>query len=105
MEAAYTGQGIAAAKTCTQGTKIDYDALETCFKGKEGDLAQMREAKQTFDHPGTPDVRIAGKPLLDRTAKGMIAAICTAYWEYTGTKPAGCSSEPVDGSPVSAIVV
>lgn len=103
MEAAYEGQGIAAAKGCIQGSKIDYDALETCFKGKVGDLAQIREAKQTIDHPGTPDVRVAGTPVaFPITSSSMIQAICTAY---TGPKPAGCSSESPDGTSVSAIVV
>lgn len=102
MEAAYDSQGVAAAQGCTKGSKIDYDALEACYKGKDGDLAQLREAKQTIDHPGTPDITVGGTHLGTGSAQQIIQAICSAY---TGTKPAGCSSVSIGDTPVSTIVV
>lgn len=89
MESAYEGKGVQAAQSCTQGTKIDYDALESCYKGKTGDLAQIREARQTVDHQGTPDVAVNGKAVAFSSAQSIVKALCDAY---TGTKPAACSS-------------
>lgn len=89
MESEYESQGVAAAKTCVKGSKIDYDHLELCYNGKDGDLAQLREAKQTVDHPGTPDVVVAGKAVVDFDAGTIIKAVCNAY---TGSKPAACKS-------------
>merc|ERR1712054_762050 len=104
MESNYESQGVAAAKTCVKGSKIDYDALEKCYNGKDGDLAQIREAKQTVDHEGTPDVAVAGKGLpFPITSGAIIRAVCNAY---TGSKPAACkSSSAVDDTIPMQIVV
>jgi hypothetical protein len=86
MESAYD---VTKAQECAKGTKIDGDAVEACYKGSDGDLAQLREAKQTVDHPGTPDVAVAGKSVsFPVTASSIIKAVCDAYG---GTKPAACS--------------
>mmetsp|Transcript_56313 Transcript_56313/g.105841 ORF Transcript_56313/g.105841 Transcript_56313/m.105841 type:complete len:197 (-) Transcript_56313:188-778(-) len=89
MESAYETQGIAAAKECVKGSKIDYDALEACYKGEDGNLAQIREAKQTVDHEGTPSITIGGKAFTGFDADPFIKAVCDAY---AGSKPAGCKS-------------
>lgn len=87
METAYS---VAAATGCTKGTRIDPTKLQACYSGKDGDVAQVREAKQTIDHDGTPFTQINGKEF-DRQSS-LLQAICDAY---TGTKPAGCSSSSV----------
>lgn len=84
METAYS---VTAATGCTKGTKIDPTKLQACYSGKDGDAAQVREAKQTIDHDGTPYTQINGKEF-DRSSS-LLSAICNAY---TGAKPAGCSS-------------
>lgn len=86
MEASYE-QGVKAAAACAKGTKIDHTALQACYSGKDGDAAQVREAKQTVDHDGTPYTTVNGKEF-DRQSS-LLQAICTAY---TGSKPAGCSA-------------
>jgi len=102
MEAAYEGTGVAAAKGCIKGSKIDYNALETCYNGKEGDLAQIREAKQTVDHAGTPDIAVAGKTLVSPySSASIIKLVCDAY---SGSKPAGCKSLSTQGA-VDQIIV
>lgn len=84
METSYS---VAAATGCTKGTKIDPTKLQACYSGKDGDAAQVREAKQTIDHDGTPYTQINGKEF-DRQSS-LLQAICNAY---TGSKPAGCSA-------------
>jgi hypothetical protein len=91
MESNYESKGADAAKDCVKGSKIDYAALETCFSGQEGDAAQIREAKQTIDHPGTPSTFINGKSLAFGT--DLTKAVCDAY--NGSPKPAGCKSDLV----------
>lgn len=88
MELRLSGTAVCAVATvCAKGTKIDNTKLLACYSGKDGDAAQVREAKQTIDHDGTPYTTINGK-MFDRQAS-LLQAICTAY---TGSKPAGCSA-------------
>lgn len=94
MESAYDSMGVwpilHGPKRCIKGSKIDYNALDTCYNGKEGDLAQIREAKQTVDHAGTPDIAVAGKTLVSPySSASIIKLVCDAY---SGSKPAGCKS-------------
>lgn len=90
MEGAYDAKDyMMAAKKCVQGSKIDYDALGACYNGKDGDLAQIREAKETVDHEGTPSITVGGKAFTGFEASALVQAICDSY---TGTKPAGCKS-------------
>ena len=86
------GEGVDAAEACTKGTKLDYTKLQACYRGKDGDAAQIREAKETIDHDGTPFVTINGKEYDHQSS--LLQAICTAY---TGSpQPAGCEpSAPV----------
>merc|ERR1712039_188921 len=86
-ELSYESEGVAASENCTKGTKIDYDMLQACYNGKDGDMAQLREAKQTVDHSGTPTTIINGK-VFDN-AVPLLQAICAAY---SGLKPSGCNS-------------
>jgi len=95
MESSYDTKGIDAAEGCTKGTKIDYTKLQACYSGKDGDAAQMREAKKTIDHPGAPDITIngvhyspPGYPFGTYTAHFLIQRVC---WAYTGPKPAACT--------------
>jgi len=102
MEAAYESQGVSAAKGCVKGSSIDYDKWEACYNGADGDLAQIREAKQTVDHPGTPDIAVAGKALsFPYSAASIVKAVCAAY---TGEKPAGCKSVFTEDS-ISEVLV
>lgn len=86
MESSYESKGVDAAEGCTKGTKIDYTKLQACYSGKDGDAAQVAEAKQTIDHDGTPYTAINGKEFTRDSS--LLKAICDAY---TGSKPAGCS--------------
>lgn len=90
MESKYESEGPSAAEGCTQGTKIDYAKLQACDQGSEGDMAQVREAKQTIDHDGTPYTQINGKEF--NRFGSLLKTICDAY---TGTKPAGCTAQVV----------
>jgi len=97
MESSYETKGIDAAEGCTNGTKIDYTKLQACYSGKDGDAAQMREAKKTMDHPGTPDITINGVHAPPPwpgtyTAQFLIKRVC---WAYTGPKPVACTSQVV----------
>lgn len=59
--------------------------LNSCYHGKLGQQFLVKEAKATIDHPGTPTMLVAGKPL--DSIDDMLSAVCGAY---TGEKPAGC---------------
>jgi len=84
MESNYEREGVSSAQKCSQDAGIDYQALETCYTGSEGDAAVVREAKETIDHPGTPYLAVNGESV---EANELLRKVCAAY---AGTKPAGC---------------
>jgi len=66
-----------------------FDAKETanvqrCYTTPSGDASVIREAKATFDHPGTPTLLVANETSSPDSA---LKDVCAAY---AGPKPAGC---------------
>lgn len=87
MEREYTAQGgLPAVQGCAQEARLNYDELDACYLGSDGDKLMVAEAKATVDHEGTPTVKVNGKEV---DAENVLAEVCAAY---TGTKPPGCPS-------------
>jgi len=85
MERLYESAAVKATKTCADESGLDYDALMTCYNGPLGVAAEVREAKATTDHQGTPWITVNGKQTFPDS---VLAEVCAAY---TGAAPAGCN--------------
>lgn len=83
-----------SAPQCASQTGLDYNKIETCAFGTEGNGLMHQVATATNNlqpaHQWTPWVVINGKPLdsagLDER---LTKVVCDAY---TGVKPAACNS-------------
>jgi hypothetical protein len=87
MEKRYEREGANAAKSCAKESSIDYEPLNACYSGPQGDAAVVTQAKATIDHPGTPYLAVNGESV---EVNEVLKAVCKAY---LGTLPAGCASK------------
>jgi len=84
METYYVKEAFGATKMCAAQTGLNYDNLMACYNGPEGVAAEIREAKATTDHGGTPDLTVNGTHVTDDQ---VLAEVCRVY---TGDTPDGC---------------
>jgi len=87
-------------KTCATQLSLDYDALDECSSGPEGEKYFAMEGKKTPAHMGVPFVTINGGPILyNNQTLNLITEVCKAY---TGSpKPAACADAELELSPYS----
>ena len=74
---------------CAKSANLDYQTIETCYKGSEGLQDLIDAGKRTGNHQAVPWVLLNGK-YSDKASNGnFLEAVCD---EIAGDKPDGCSN-------------
>jgi interferon gamma-inducible protein 30 len=86
-----SGDPATSGATCAQQTSLDWDAINTCSTGNDGNDAEHQMGVRTDNlnppHQGVPWIVVNGSPS-DEAQNALLHVVCSAY---QGPPPAACT--------------